>query len=58
MFLLGFTGVGGENTDVIAHLTGLVSGLGLGVVAASLRMPPPGRAGRSRACGGSRTTAG
>ncbi len=27
--LLGFTGTGGENTDVIAHLTGFASGLGI-----------------------------
>lgn len=26
VFLLGFTGVGGENTDVLAHLTGFVTG--------------------------------
>ena len=25
-FLLGFTGVGGDNTDVLAHLTGFVTG--------------------------------
>jgi membrane associated rhomboid family serine protease len=34
VFLLGFTGVGGENTDVLAHLTGFaagtVTGWGLG----------------------------
>jgi membrane associated rhomboid family serine protease len=26
VFLLGFTGVGGDNTDVLAHLTGFVTG--------------------------------
>jgi membrane associated rhomboid family serine protease len=26
VFLLGFTGVGGENTDVLAHLTGFITG--------------------------------
>jgi membrane associated rhomboid family serine protease len=26
LFLLGFTGVGGENTDVLAHLTGFATG--------------------------------
>lgn len=30
--LLGFTGTGGERTDIIAHLTGFSSGLLLGVV--------------------------
>jgi membrane associated rhomboid family serine protease len=30
LFLLGFTGIGGENTDVLAHLTGFVTGLGTG----------------------------
>jgi len=27
VFLLGFTGVGGDNTDVLAHLTGFVTGM-------------------------------
>jgi membrane associated rhomboid family serine protease len=30
IFLLGFTGVGGENTDVLAHLTGFATGLATG----------------------------
>lgn len=30
VFLLGFTGVGGENTDVLAHLTGFVTGSATG----------------------------
>jgi rhomboid protease GluP len=34
--LLAYTGFGGENTDVMAHLTGFVSGLLLGVGAAAV----------------------
>lgn len=30
VFLLGFTGVGGENTDVLAHLTGFLTGTATG----------------------------
>ncbi|MEY2919071.1 MAG: hypothetical protein RL261_376, partial [Pseudomonadota bacterium] len=30
VFLLGFTGVGGENTDVLAHLTGFITGSATG----------------------------
>ncbi len=30
--LLAFTGTGGENTDVIAHLTGFITGFGIGAV--------------------------
>jgi hypothetical protein len=30
--LLAFTGAGGENTDVIAHVTGFLSGALLGVL--------------------------
>lgn len=30
VFLLGFTGVGGENTDVLAHLTGFLTGTAAG----------------------------
>lgn len=37
--LLGYTGVGDENTDILAHLTGFIAGFGLGVVAAALRWP-------------------
>jgi membrane associated rhomboid family serine protease len=29
--LLAFTGTGGENTDIVAHLTGFVAGFGLGL---------------------------
>ena len=32
--LLGFTGTGGENTDIFAHLTGFVSGFGCGLLLA------------------------
>jgi rhomboid protease GluP len=34
--LLAFTGTGGENTDLFAHLTGFVAGFGAGVVLARL----------------------
>jgi membrane associated rhomboid family serine protease len=30
IFLLGFTGAGGENTDVLAHLTGFITGAATG----------------------------
>lgn len=30
--LLAYTGTGGENTDIVAHLTGFVAGFGLGLV--------------------------
>jgi rhomboid protease GluP len=30
--LLGFLGAGGERTDVVAHVTGFVSGCALGVL--------------------------
>ena len=36
--LFAFTGVGGDNTDVLAHLTGLIAGLAIGVVVARLRL--------------------
>lgn len=32
IFLLGFLGAGGERTDVVAHITGFVSGCALGVI--------------------------
>jgi membrane associated rhomboid family serine protease len=44
--LLSFTGVGGENTDVLAHFTGFGAGLGLGLLAARLRMDEVGPAGQ------------
>jgi membrane associated rhomboid family serine protease len=37
VMLLGFLGGGGENTDVLAHVTGFVCGLGLGYLGARLR---------------------
>ncbi|MCE3285029.1 MAG: hypothetical protein K0R70_1285 [Steroidobacteraceae bacterium] len=46
--LLGFTGVGGERTDVLAHLTGFVTGGGAGLLLA-LRRRPLGALGQSLA---------
>jgi membrane associated rhomboid family serine protease len=43
--LLGFTGVGGERTDVLAHLTGFVTGSLAGLLLA-LRLRPAGAAGQ------------
>jgi rhomboid protease GluP len=37
--LLGFTGVGGERTDVLAHLTGFVAGAAAGLLLALRRRP-------------------
>ncbi len=37
--LLAFTGTGGENTDIFAHLTGFIAGFGLGVLLARFRIP-------------------
>jgi membrane associated rhomboid family serine protease len=39
IFLLAFTGAGGENTDVLAHLTGFVMGAAAGVLLAMRRQP-------------------
>ena len=39
VFLLAFTGAGGENTDVLAHLTGFATGAVSGVVHATWRAP-------------------
>lgn len=41
--LLAFTGTGGENTDILAHLAGFVVGTGIGALCAQLPMPAPGR---------------
>jgi membrane associated rhomboid family serine protease len=41
--LLAFTGTGGENTDILAHLAGFAVGAGLGALCARLPMPAPGR---------------
>ena len=40
--LLGFTGVGGERTDVLAHLTGFAVGSGAGFLLSLRRHPPRG----------------
>ncbi len=48
--MLSFTGVGGENTDVLAHFTGFAAGLALGFAAARLRMEELPVAGQ-RLCG-------
>jgi rhomboid protease GluP len=39
VFLLAFTGAGGENTDVLAHLTGFAMGATAGVAHATWRVP-------------------
>ncbi|NJD30674.1 MAG: rhomboid family intramembrane serine protease [Gammaproteobacteria bacterium] len=39
VFLLAFTGAGGENTDVLAHLTGFATGAVAGVLHATWRVP-------------------
>ena len=39
VFLLGFLGTGGENTDVLAHLTGFAMGAAAGVAHATWRVP-------------------
>jgi membrane associated rhomboid family serine protease len=41
VFLLAFTGAGGERTDVLAHLTGFITGALAGWLLA-LRQRPPG----------------
>jgi membrane associated rhomboid family serine protease len=39
VILLGFTGAGGERTDVLAHLTGFATGVLAGIAHAALRVP-------------------
>jgi len=39
VILLGFTGAGGERTDVLAHLTGFAMGALAGIAHATLRIP-------------------
>ncbi len=39
VFLLAFTGAGGEHTDVLAHLTGFAMGIGAGVSHSAWRAP-------------------
>lgn len=41
--LLAFTGTGGENTDIFAHLTGFVAGFALGTVLARVAIPSAAR---------------
>ena len=48
--LLSFTGVGGEQTDVLAHFTGFAAGLGLGLWAADWPIRRLGRIGQ-QLCG-------
>lgn len=42
VFLLAFTGTGGEHTDVLAHLTGFTMGILAGVAHATWRVPRGG----------------
>ncbi len=49
--LLAFTGTGGENTDILAHLAGFIVGSATGALAARLPMPAPGRHGVQWAAG-------
>lgn len=52
--LLAFTGTGGENTDIFAHLTGFVAGFGAGAVLSRLdvsRMPHVQPVCAAAACG-------
>ena len=44
--LLAYTGVGGENTDVVAHFTGFVAGICLGILAASFDVRRLGHSGQ------------
>jgi membrane associated rhomboid family serine protease len=44
--LLAYTGTGGENTDIFAHLTGFVCGFGAGFGLAYARVPIPRRVQR------------
>jgi len=48
--LLSFTGMGGEDTDVLAHVTGFAAGLGLGLWAADWPIRRLGRVGQ-QLCG-------
>ena len=44
--LLAFTGVGGENTDVVAHFTGFLTGVCLGILAATFDVRRLGHSGQ------------
>ena len=50
--LLAFTGMGGERTDILAHVLGFAAGAAIGAVAAGLPWPAPGRRGPPWAAGG------
>ncbi len=54
--LLAFTGTGGENTDLLAHLAGFVVGSATGAACARLSMPATGRHGLQWAAGGAAFT--
>jgi membrane associated rhomboid family serine protease len=41
--LLAFTGIGGERTDVLAHVLGFMAGVGSGFALAQVPLPPPDR---------------
>ena len=44
--LLAFTGIGGENTDIVAHFTGFAAGAALGLAAASFDLRRLGKSGQ------------
>lgn len=44
--LLAYTGVGGENTDVVAHFTGFAAGVCLGILAATFDIRRLGHSGQ------------
>ncbi len=44
--LLAYTGVGGENTDIVAHFTGFAAGICLGILAASFDVRRLGHSGQ------------
>jgi membrane associated rhomboid family serine protease len=48
--LLAFTGTGGENTDIFAHLTGFIAGFCIGALLERVR--PPRAASVQAVCGG------
>lgn len=50
--LLAFTGLGGERTDVLAHVLGFGAGALIGAASATLPWPAPGRSGPQWVAGG------
>lgn len=50
--LLAFTGMGGERTDILAHVLGFAAGVAIGAAAAGLSWPAPGRRRPQWAAGG------